>query len=305
MGAVSLLALRLVVLLLPGVAAAHAPEPAAAAPSLWAWNLAPWLLALMLGSAALYAHGIRRLWRSAGRGRGIPTSAVAAFAIGWLTLVLALVSPLDSLGGRLFSAHMVQHELLMVVAAPLLVMGRPLAAWTWAFEPPVRQALGRTARTAPVQVPWQLLTDPVIAWGLHAIALWAWHVPRFFTAALEHEGLHILQHFTFLASALFFWWAALGHDPRRGQGTGQAIALLFTTMLHTAALGALLSLAPTPWYEPYIATTDALGIDPVDDQQLGGLVMWVPAGLAYVVVALVLLGRLIMRQGQEGRPRVP
>lgn len=304
MGPVSLLPLSLLLLLLPGVAAAHVQE-ATAAPSPWAWNLAPWLLALMLGSAALYAHGIRRLWRSAGRGRGIPVTAVAAFALGWLTLVLALVSPLDPLGGRLFSAHMAQHELLMVVAAPLLVMGRPLAAWTWAFEPPVRHALGRTARTAPVQVPWQILTDPVIAWGLHAIALWAWHAPQFFTAALESEGLHILQHSTFLASALFFWWAALGHDPRRGQGTGQAIALLFTTMLHTAALGALLSLAPTPWYEPYIATTNALGIDPVDDQQLGGLVMWVPAGLAYVVAALVLLARLLTRQGREGQPRVP
>lgn len=263
------------------------------------------LLALLLGSAVLYAHGIRRLWRSAGHGRGIPSTAVVAFALGWLTLALALVSPLDALGGRLFSAHMVQLDLLMVVAAPLLVIGRPLAAWAWAFEPPVRQALGRTARTQAVQLPWKALSDPVIAWGLQAVALWSWHVPSLFTAALENDGLHVLQHVSFLATALFFWRAALGHDPRRGQGTGQAIALLFTTMLHTAALGALLGLAPTPWYEPYIATTNALGIDPLDDQQLAGLVMWVPAGLADVVVALVLLGRLVMRQGHEGRPRVP
>ena len=303
MGAVSLFRL-IPLLLLPGMALAHVPE-ATAAPSLWQWNLEPWLVALMLGSAGLYAHGIRRLWNSAGRGRGITRPAVLAFALGWLTLVLALVSPLDPLGGRLFSAHMVQHELLMVVAAPLLVMGRPLAAWTWAFEPPVRSALGRTAKTAPVQGVWTFLTDPMVAWGLHGIALWAWHVPSFFTAALEQEGIHILQHTTFLVSALFFWWAVFGHDPRRTQGTGQAIALLFTTMLHTAALGALLSLAPTPWYAPYIPTSNALGIDPVDDQQLGGLVMWVPAGLAYVVAALVLLGRLLTRQGREGRPRTP
>ena len=164
------------------------------------------------------------------------------------------------------------------------------------FEPGVRHALGRTARTAAIQVPWQILTDPMVAWGLHAIALWAWHVPAFF---LHHAGL---QHATFLASALFFWWAALGHDPRRVQGTGQAIALLFTTMLHTTVLGALPSLAPTPWYAPYIATSSALGIDPVEDQQLGGLVMWVPAGLAYLVAALVLLGRLLVRHGREGRP---
>ena len=299
-------ALALLVMVFAAAAAhAHVPEAAAAAPSLWQWNLEPWLLALMVGSASLYAHGIRRLWRNAGAGRGIPHSAVLSFAIGWLTLVLALESPLDALGGRLFSAHMVQHELLMVVAAPLLVMGRPLAAWTWAFEPPVRAALGRTAQTGPVQGLWGFLTDPMVAWGLHGIALWAWHVPSFFSAALENEGIHIAQHTTFLVTALFFWWAALGHDPRRTRATGQAVALLFTTMLHTAALGALLSLAPTPWYPPYIPTTNALGIDPVEDQQLGGLVMWVPAGLAYVVAALVLLGRLLMRQGREGRPRTP
>jgi putative membrane protein len=294
----------LVMLVAAGAAQAHAPEASAAAPSLWQWNLEVWLLALLAGSAALYAHGIRRLWRNAGAGRGIPHSAVLAFTLGWLTLVIALVSPLDALGGRLFSAHMVQHELLMIVAAPLLVMGRPLAAWTWAFEPPVRHALGRTAQSGPVQAVWGFLTDPVAAWGLHAIALWAWHVPSFFSAALAHEGIHILQHTSFLVTALFFWWAALGHDRRSAQGTGTAIALLFTTMLHTAALGALLSLAPTPWYPPYIPTTTALGIDPVEDQQLGGLVMWVPSGLAYVVAALVLLGRLLTRQGAQERPRV-
>ena len=168
----------------------------------------------------------------------------------------------------------------------------------------MRQALGRATHLRPVQAVWGFFTDPVVAWGLHAIALWAWHVPSFFSAALEHEWIHVLQHTSFLVTALFFWWAALGHDARRTQATGQAVALLFTTMLHTAALGALLSLAPTPWYAPYIPTSNALGVDPVDDQQLGGLVMWVPSGLAYVVAALVLLGRLLTRQGREGRPRV-
>jgi putative membrane protein len=221
---------------------------------------------------------------------------VLAFAGGWLALLAALVSPLDSLGSRLFSAHMVQHELLMVIAAPLLVMGRPLAAWTWAFDLPTRQRVGRAFQSAGWQSCWQLLTDPVVAWGLHAIALWAWHIPSLFGAALRNEGWHVLQHASFLGTALLFWWSALGSDPRATRGAGVAVASLFTTMLHTAALGALLSLAPTPWYEPYIATSNALGIDPVEDQQLGGLVMWVPAGLAYVIAALALLGRLLVRQ---------
>jgi putative membrane protein len=295
MDALALLALSLA--LVPGVASAHVPDAAAATSTAWQWNLAPWLLGLLAGALALYAHGVRRLWARAGRGRGIHSTTVVAFVVGWLTLVLALVSPLDALGGRLFSAHMVQHELLMVVAAPLLVIGRPFAAWTWAFEPPIRQALGRAVQVPWVQGPWSVLTDPVVAWGLHALALWLWHVPSFFSAALRSEGLHILQHASFLVTALFFWWAVFGHDNRRAIGTGQAVGLLFTTMLHTAALGALLSLAPTPWYAPYIATSNALGLDPVEDQQLGGLVMWVPSGLAYVVSALVLLGRMLTRQG--------
>lgn len=284
--------------LLPAAAFAHVTEAATSAASPWQWDLAPWLVGSLLLALGLYLHGVRRLWARAGQGRGIRGGTVAAFVAGWLTLVLALVSPLDTLGGQLFSAHMVQHELLMVVAAPLLVVGRPLAAWTWAFEPPVRQALGRFSQSRPIQALWSTLTDPIVAWGLHALALWLWHVPSFFSAALTHEGLHVLQHASFLGTALFFWWAAVGHDARHAIGTGQAVGLLFTTMLHTAALGALLSLAPTAWYEPYIATSNALGIDPVEDQQLGGLVMWVPSGLAYLVSALVLLGRLLMRQAK-------
>jgi len=285
----------LLLFLLPRAAAAHVPVPAPAAPSLWQWDLAPWLLALLAGSAALYAHGIRRLWRSAGHGRGIPATAVAAFALGWLTLVLALVSPLDPLGGRLFSAHMVQHELLMVVAAPLLVIGRPLATWTWALSPARRRTVGRLFQARGWTSVWTTLTDPLVAWALHALALWAWHIPAFFDAALENEALHILQHVSFLGTALFFWWSVLGHDPRGRYGPGHSAAYLFTTMMHTGALGALLSLSPTAWYAPYIPLTGALGFDPVDDQQLGGLVMWVPAGLAYVIAALWVVGRMLTR----------
>jgi putative membrane protein len=292
MGTACLLALTL--LLAPAAARAHGT--AIAAPTPWSWNLSAWLLALLLAAALLYARGVWRLWSAAGWSRGIAGMSAAAFAAGWLVLVVALVSPLDTLGAHLFSAHMVQHELLMVLAAPLLVLGRPLAAWTWAFAPPGRRRIARAVQAHWLQACWAVLTDPVAAWALHALALWLWHVPGLFTAALEHEAVHVLQHASFLATALLFWWAALGGDARAPRGLGSAVGLLFTTMLHTAALGALLSLAPTPWYAPYIASTQALGMDPVDDQQLGGLVMWVPAGLAYLVAALALLGRLLTRQ---------
>lgn len=283
----------LILLALAPTARAHVPEAAQEVQSIWTWNLEPWLLVLLGLSAAAYALGLRRLWRQAGTGRGVATYQAWAFAGGWLALVAALVSPLDPLGGRLFSAHMVQHELLMVIAAPLLVLGRPLATWTWALPASRRRVVGRLFQRRGWQGLWGTLTDPLVAWALHALALWAWHIPAAFDAALRHEALHIAQHVTFLVSALFFWWAVLGHDPRGRYGPGHSALYLFTTMLHTAVLGALLSLAPTPWYSEYVPHTAALGFDPVEDQQLGGLVMWVPAGLAYVVAALAVFGRML------------
>ncbi|MCG2591200.1 cytochrome c oxidase assembly protein [Ramlibacter sp. XY19] len=278
---------------LPLAARAHAT---AELPPSWSnWNSAPWLVVSMLLAAGGYALGVRRLWRNAGRGRGIALRQAGAFAAGWLALAMALVSPLDALGGWLFSAHMVQHELLMVVAAPLLVLGRPLAAWAWALPAGASRAVGRWTGRGPWSLLWGALTDPLAAWALHALALWSWHVPALFDAALHDEAVHIAQHVSFLATALFFWWAVLGHDPRGRYGPGPSVAYLFTTMLHTAALGALLSLAPTPWYPAYLIPAASLGVDPVQDQQLGGLVMWVPAGFAYVAAALSVVGRMLTR----------
>jgi putative membrane protein len=259
------------------------------------WSFEPWVVAPLALSAALYALGVARLWRHAGGLRGIGRRQVAAFAAGWVVLVIALVSPLDALGASLFSAHMVQHELLMVVVAPLMVLGRPLAAWAWAFSPAQRQVIGRGLRVRWWASTWAWLTDPLAAWVLHALALWLWHVPRFFDAALANEGWHALQHASFLGTALLFWWAVLGRDARSRQNSGFALAYLFTTMLHTSALGALLTLAPTPWYEGYATTTALFGLGPVEDQQLGGLVMWIPGGFAYVAAGLVMVARLLAR----------
>ena len=276
-------------------AQAHVPQDLPVAASVWQWDLAPWLLFLLGLSAFGYALGLRRLWTHAGGRRGVSSQQAWAFAAGWLSLVVALVSPLDPLGGQMFSAHMVQHELLMVVAAPLLVLGRPLATWTWALSPAQRRVVGRLFQRRGWVGFWSTLTDPLVAWALHALALWAWHIPTAFDAALQNEAVHIAQHLSFLGTALFFWWAVLGHDPRGRYGPGHSAAYLFTTMMHTSALGALLSLAPTPWYAPYIPLTGALGMDPVDDQQLGGLIMWVPAALAYVIAALAVIGKMLTR----------
>jgi putative membrane protein len=262
-----------------------------------AWTFEPWVVILLSVTLTLYLTGYLRLRARGTQGRTRRATRLAAFITGWLTLVVALVSPLHALSEWLFSAHMLQHEIFMLVAAPLLVIGRPLAVWLWAFPAAPRKRIGAATRSRWIARPWRWLTLPAVAWTLHATALWIWHAPRFFEAALANPGIHTLQHTSFLASALLFWWTAFGCAPdAHGSSNAHAMLSLFTTMVHTGALGALLTLAPGVWYPSCIETTIALGFDPLQDQQLGGLVMWVPGGLAYLVGGLLVGARWLTRR---------
>lgn len=297
-----------VFLSLPFPATAHTLAADAAQEDFLHWTFEPWVNGLLLISLIAYLAGyIKLLRRTAGcdQGKAARRRNLGFFLLGWLALAAALVSPLDSLSGALFSAHMLQHETLMIVAAPLLVLGRPLGFWLWALSPRARRSVGGWFRGRRVRACWCALSAPVTAWIFHAIALWAWHTPSLFQAALERPAIHVLQHFTFLASALLFWWSAL---PESMAGrNGHAMLSLFTTMVHTAALGALLTLAPGLWYPDYIEPTTSLGLDPLRDQQLGGLIMWVPGGLAYLIGGLAVASRWLARQAgrPEARPLSP
>ena len=174
------------------------------------------LTAALLACALLYVRGLNALWRAAAPGRGISRRAAGCFAGGWLATAVALLSPLDALAERLFWVHMVQHELLMLVAAPLLVLGRPLAVWSWALPPGWIRAIARPTRAPAVRHGWRALTASPSAWALHAAALWLWHVPALFNAALANEAWHVVQHASFFATALLFWWACLGDTRSRG-----------------------------------------------------------------------------------------
>jgi putative membrane protein len=175
----------------------------------------------------------------------------------------------------------------MVVAAPLFVLARPLGAWTWALPPAWRRNLGRFFHRPAWRTPWLVVTGPLAAWLVHALALWLWHIPSWFEAALANDAVHVLQHASFLVGALLYWWSVLG--ARRNGGA--AMASLFTTMIHTGALGALLALSPVAWYPTYADRTIAFGLDALEDQQLGGLVMWIPAGFAYLACGLATASR--------------
>ena len=227
--------------------------------------------ALLIAAGLLYGAGLRKLWNRAGRGRGVSLAAAGLFYSGCAVAAIALLGALHELAEQRLWAHMIQHELLMVLAAPLIVLGRPIQTWTFALPRRWRHM---------AQLP-KFLSDPGIAWALHATAIWVWHVPGLFDAALANPWLHVAQHASFFGTALLFWWSLLAPSHRHLAG----MASLFTTMLHTGALGALMALARASWYPGFA----------LDDQQLAGLVMWVPAGLAYPIAALFLASQWFKR----------
>jgi len=273
-------------LALPGLAQAHAVTADTATE--------PLVVALLVLAALWYAAGVARLWGRAGRDRGATLGQAASYASGLAVLAVALVSPLDTWAASSFAVHMVQHEALMLVAAPLLVLGRPLGAFAWALPARTRHRLhALTAASVPRAV-WSALTSPVGATVLQLAILFAWHAPPAFREASTHPWWHALQHTCFLASALAFWWAMRASVAR--VRPAHVVMGQFVTMLGTGALGALLTFAATPWY---VAAPPPWFASALEDQQVGGLLMWVPGGTAYMAAALLVVWRLL------ARPRPP
>jgi cytochrome c oxidase assembly factor CtaG len=264
--------------LLPAPALAHGGEH-------HGWVPDPWVAGPLLLSLLLYAAGLARLWTRSDQGRAALRRSGLLFASGWAILAGSVLSPLHEAGERSFTMHMIEHELIMLPAALLLVAARPGAAYLWAFPQGLRSALGGVANKGKGL--WRALTDPVAATLVQAAVMWGWHAPALFDRALDDRLWHVAQHLSFLVSALLFWWAMLhGH----GRRAGTAAACLFVTSLVGGALGALMTFSASPWYASYAAMgMNPAGLSPVEDQQLAGLLMWIPGGIFHAVAALVFL----------------
>jgi putative membrane protein len=294
----------MLVMMLGSSASAHEIQiagPQNTSELLRAWTFEPGVVLPIAASAILYALGIARL-RSRSP-RAVRKADVAYFWMGWTALVFALVSPVHAWGGVLFAAHMTQHELLMLVAAPLLVLSRPLGPFLWALPKSWAVTLARWSKLQPWEIIWRTISNPVVAWIIHAVVLWVWHAPLLFQATLENETIHALQHVSFLFSALLFWWAVI-HGQQRALGFGLAVLYMFTTALHSGLLGALLTFANSVWYPDYADRTIAWGLRPLEDQQIGGLIMWIPAGLVYIAAALVLFAGWLRESETRARSLV-
>jgi putative membrane protein len=199
---------------------------------------------------------------------------------------------------------MAQHELLMLVGGPLMIVGRPIVPWLWALPVPARLlARGGLQLGVPMRL-WRWATLPIVAWGLHGAAVWVWHAPAFYEAAVSNEAVHALQHATLVGTAVLFWWGLV--YGRYGRAAYGASALyVFTTMTHTGVLGAMFALSTSPFYHVYADRAAALGVDAARDQQLAGLVMWIPAGIVLMVFGLALIVAWVAESDRRARAGGP
>ncbi|MBA2667007.1 MAG: cytochrome c oxidase assembly protein [Trueperaceae bacterium] len=275
--------------------------------SLSAWNLDPLLIGGLLLAAACYARGVAVVWRRGGTGALVSRLRVASFALGLYVLALALVSPLDALAHLLFSAHMVQHVLLMLVAAPLLVLGAPLLPLLWALPRGARLAvIGAWSARPALRAGWHACTGPVVVWSVLATTLWLWHLPAFYQVAVTDRTVHVFEHASMLTASFLFWWVVLQPvGPRRIDG-GTAVLLVFATKVQSATLGALITFVPAPLYPVYEGSAAVWGMTLMQDQQLAGLVMGTVSGLVFLAVGawlfLTWLGTIERRSRPPGAP---
>jgi putative membrane protein len=257
---------------------------------LTAWN---WEPSIVIGTAlivGLYLYGIGPLRRKYQLATEVKRGQVVAFLLGVFIMFLALVSPLDELGDSyLFSAHMVQHLFITLVGPPLLLIGTP----GWLLRP--------LWRNRTVFLIARVFTFPALAFLLYNANFWLWHAPPLYNATLENQGIHILEHVTFIVFGILNWWPIFSPSeelPRLSLG-GQ-ILYIFLTGMPTVALGAGLTFFP-PLYAPYLAAPRIWGLSAAVDQQLGGLIMWIPGNIFYIVIVSILFIQWMQKQDAKQR----
>jgi putative membrane protein len=257
----------------------------------WSWELS--IVVPLFVFLVWYAVGAVRRGRQVGLGKHH-----LAFAAGWTSLLLALVSPIHRLGNVLFSAHMFQHEILVLIAAPLFAASHPGVTMLYALPRSARQPVGSWVAKTENDSPLSLIFSPLGAFLLHAAALWLWHIPYLYQATLESDFIHALQHLSFFLSGVLFWSALFGAG-RSMMTYGAGVIYVFGTAVHCGALGALLTFSTVVWYPIYANRTQLWNLTPLQDQQLGGLLMWIPSGVVFILIGIWLFARWLTSSEQR------
>ena len=267
----------------------------------YSWPVEPLVAVGLFAGLVLYLIGWKRLSLTAAA--MVPRWRWWCYIASIVTIVLALLSPIAAYSEQLFAMHMVQHLLLLLIAPPLLLLGAPLLPALWALPVNARRAVGR--RLAPGQVLHHLghaLTTPLIAVALYVVTVAIWHVPVMYDAAQGRTVTHDLEHLMFFGTALLYWWPVM--HPSRGRrrlSYGLAVPYLVPPLFEGMLIGVLLAFSSVPLYETYrgLDTAPIWGLSSLDDQQLGGLIMWVPGGLFFLIPLIGVLTRLLNQESER------
>lgn len=274
----------LLIIALPNTAALAHDGPHDGGPAGWHWD---WRVLIPFGLAVgLYGRGLVEVWRRAGVDHGVQLHQAAAFFTGSVVLLVALVSPVDALGETQLTMHMIQHLLLMLAAAPLMAYGLTKAALAFSLPNPIRkEAVTRKPWRTGLHVAGRALTQPAVAWSLHAAAVILWHLPLLYQAAVDNDTIHAAQHLSFFLTGLLFWWVYF--FGRMGFFAGGLY--IFTTATYNGLIGAFLTLSGELAYPIYAGRANIWGLTALEDQQLAGVIMWVPPSAIYLAALLYTL----------------
>jgi len=269
------------------------------------WHWRSDVLPVLVIVVGVYLRGWMAL-RARGYERAAPARRLVAFVGGWAVVAVALLGPLDAFQSVRFSIHMGEHELLMIVAAPLVLLGRPLAVAVWGLPRPLRIWIGRSLRpAAPPRRLFDLVTRPAAAWGISTGLLWAWHAPAAYNAVEVNGFLHNLQHLSFFAAGLLLWWPVIGTPPSgHPMSLAGRVGYLAAAMAQRTLLGGIITLSDRVLFSYYqdlpgVGVTSAL-----HDQRVAGAIMWFGSGIALLAGTLLVIWNVPLAPGESDGPAV-
>ena len=279
----------------------------------WDWRLEVLLVLVVLGT--LYVRGWRQLRRRT-RGNTRRRSQLAtrwrlvSYLAGLVFIGIALLSAIDLLSQQLFFMHMIQHLLLIMIAPPLLLIANPMPFLLWGLPTSWRRKVGSGLsqvlhRESSVRRNVRSATGPGVIWLFWTISVIGWHDTTLYNLALTSELVHDLEHLFFFGAGMLFWWHVTGSGPRihKQFGLPARIAFTLSAVPPNMALGVVLAFAGTAFYTYYEGVPRVWGIDPATDQNIGGIIMWIPGSMMYIIAALIMIAALL--RGESKKPPMP
>ena len=267
-----------------------------------AWSLSGPQFIIVAFLAAVYLVGVLRLQIRSGW-QAIPIRKMLYGITGYAILFFAVAGPPEAFSQDMFFAHMIQHILIAMVGAVLLLAATPMAAYLWAMPETIRVGLAPSlAENGWIRNVNATLTNPRFALPAFILTLWGWHIPEAYALAVRNDLVHLAMHLSMFATSILFWWPIIGPPPVRSQLTDpQRIVYLILVVTPTAVLAAIITLSNTVIYTTYIDTPHHFTLTPAEDQRIGGLLMWIPGNIVYLATLTTLFLRWFSQEDRKNR----